>query len=122
MSTNGTHHTADEAIDSLYSYWPGQQPAPAPCPEALFSLTLKGTMGGQDALLTVRGQSAAEFQQNLEAVRGLLDAKAPQPQIAGSETPEGWCSLHHVQMLHHTNAKGQWYSHYLGDGKHCKGK
>ena len=86
-STTGV--ASDAAIDSLYSFWPGTVPAPAPCPEALFSLTLKGTLAGQDALLTVRGQTAAAFRANLEAMRGLLDA----PQVpAPPARPEGWCA------------------------------
>ena len=77
--TNGVHHdadAADAAIDSLCSWWPGTAPAPALCPEAALSLMLKGTLDGHEALLTVRGQSAAEFQRNLQAIRGLLDAPA----------------------------------------------
>jgi hypothetical protein len=80
VSTNGVHHPTDEAIDSLYSFWPGATPAPQPLPEAAFSLTLKGQLGGVDAWLTVRAMSAAEFLVNLKTIRGLLDAPtAPQP-------------------------------------------
>jgi hypothetical protein len=55
FSPNGVHHPTDEAIDSLYSFWPGTTPAPQPLPEAAFSLTLKGTLDGHEALLTARG-------------------------------------------------------------------
>src|SRR5215831_2516644 len=69
-----TGHATDEAIDSLYSWWPGMQTTPQPLPEAAFSLTLKGTLDGVETLLIVRGQTPAEFKANLAAVRGLLDA------------------------------------------------
>jgi|SoiMethySBSTD1v2_1073268.scaffolds.fasta_scaffold811495_2 hypothetical protein len=127
FATNGSNgqahaHEADEAIDSLYSWWPGMPPAPAPLPEAALSLTLKGTLGGIEAMLTIRGQSAAEFQTNLAAVRGLLDPPAQAPQGPAVQAPgAGWCAVHQVQMQQHTNAKGSWFSHFV-DGRHCKGR
>src|SRR5262245_29515226 len=69
-----TGHATDEAIDSLYSWWPGLQTPAQPLPEAAFSLTLKGTLDGVETLLTVRGQTPEEFKANLASVRGLLDA------------------------------------------------
>ena len=56
----------------LYAWMPGLSPARS-LPEAAFSLTLKGTLDGQEALLTARGQTAAEFKANSQAIRGLLD-------------------------------------------------
>jgi hypothetical protein len=156
--TNGTHYDgADEAIDAydadldeLYSWWheddheetsPVATPAPAPAlPEATFSLTLKGTLDGVDALLTVRGASVAEFQTNLQAVRGLLDRPAPQgptqaPSPGQPLTPQqmnaaamhrpvtGFCAVHSCQMHLNTGKDGrQWYSHRLPEGGFCKGK
>ena len=55
MTTNGVHHQADEAIDSLYAWMPPRPPAAAPLPEAAFSLCLRGRLAGQDAQLTIRG-------------------------------------------------------------------
>jgi hypothetical protein len=78
-STNG--HSTDEAIDVLYSFFPGATPAPQPCPEALFSLTLRGTLDGVETLLTVRGMTSEEFKANLQQVRGLLDC-SPAPTIS----------------------------------------
>jgi hypothetical protein len=112
-------HTTDTDIDLLYAWFP-PQPAPQPCPEAVFSLTLKGKLGGQEALLTARGQTAAEFRRNLEAIKGLLDP-VPQPAPQAASQGEGWCKVHQVQMQRHTNAKGSWVSHYI-DGRHCKGR
>jgi hypothetical protein len=93
---------------------------PTPLPEAALSLTLKGTLGGIEAMLTIRGQSAAEFQRNLAAIRGLLDPPAQAPQVPAVQG-QGWCAVHHVQMQQHTNAKGSWFSHFI-DGRHCKGR
>jgi hypothetical protein len=118
--TNGT--AADEAVDLLYSFWPAATPAPAPCPEAAFSLTLKGTLGGQEALLTARGQTAAEFKANLEAIRGLLDPVQPQPTPPASSPGEGWCRAHQEPMKLNEKNGQRWFSHRLPEGGFCKGK
>jgi hypothetical protein len=118
MSTNGHLHTADTEIDSLYSFWPGTAPAKAPCPEAAFSLTLKGTLDGIEALFTVRGQTATAFQANLAAVRGLLD---PVPPTQAQTPGEGWCSTHQLQMTQTTKNGRSWWSH-RHEGQWCKGK
>jgi hypothetical protein len=103
--TNGT--TAAETdcrIDQLYSWMPPMTAAPL-CPEALFSLTIRGKLDGQETLLTVRGQTVDEFQRNLQAVRGLLDAvQAPPPAQPASVTPQ--CPVHTMPMQRHENAKG----------------
>lgn len=111
-------------------------PAPQPLPEAAFSLTLKGTVDGQDALLTVRGMTAAEFQTNLTAIRGLLDA--PQAPAPAASTPAplspqqynamaqhrpltGVCPIHQVAMKEQEKDGRRWWSH-RHDGQWCKGK
>jgi hypothetical protein len=83
-------------LDQLYAWMPPQHAAQS-CPEALFSLTFKGKLGGQEALLTARGMTAEEFRRNLEAIKGLLDPVAPLPQAA---SPDGtaWCRKHTVEM------------------------
>ena len=121
---NGVHCEADEQIDSLYAWMPPQPPAAAPLPEAAFSLTLKGTLDGVEALFTVRGQTPAEFKANLAAVRGLLDApKAPAQ--ASSATPKGegkdWCAKHQTTMQLNTKEGRSWYSHKTAEGW-CKGR
>jgi hypothetical protein len=118
--TNGVHHEADEAIDSLYSWFPPQASAPPPCPEAVFSLTLRGHLDGIETLLTVRGMTRAEFQTNVASVRGLLDAVPATAQA--SSTGEGWCSKHGLQMTQTHKDGRSWYSHRLPDGQWCKGK
>ena len=121
IHTNGVHHETDEAIDSLYAWMPPQAPAPASCPEAAFSLTLKGTLDGVEALFTVRGQTAAEFKANLAAIRGLLDAPAP-PASQSASQDKGWCQKHGVQMkLNHGKDGRSWWSHKTAEGW-CKGR
>jgi len=51
-----------------------EKAAVLPRPEAAFSLCLQGRLAGQDAQLTVRGATYAEFAAHVAAVRGLLDA------------------------------------------------
>jgi len=103
---------------------------PEPLPEAAFSLTLKGTIGGIEAMMTVRGRNPQEFQANVAAIRGMLDAPtvpgaqhaAPAPTPAApAETPEGWCAVHSVQMKRQSNDRGSWWSHKVGD-TWCRGK
>jgi hypothetical protein len=120
--TNGVvHNQGDLDVDQLYSFWPAPSPALAPCPEAAFSLTLKGQLDGVEALLTVRGQSGAEFRRNLEQVRGLLDAPASQPQPLSQDA--GWCAVHHVQMQENEKDGRRWFSHFdQGAGRWCKGR
>jgi hypothetical protein len=100
------------------------------CPEALFALTLKGRLAGADALLTVRGRTAAEFTANLEAVKGLLEPSAPAvpqpspPPATAPGTPppaEGWCAIHGVPMKQQSNERGAWWSHKTAEGW-CRGK
>jgi len=126
MSTsNGTSHDADEQIDSLYAWWPGASPAPAPCPEALFSCTVRGTLDGHETLLTVRGQTPAEFKRNLSEVRGLLDAPAQAPAPPSSQgqgQDSHWCRAHQVAMQENQKNGQRWFSHRLPEGGFCKGR
>ena len=127
MSTNGVHIASqtDSDLDVLYAWMPPPHPAPAPLPEAALSLTLKGLVQGHEAMLTIRGQSPEEFQRNLAAVRGLLDAV---PQNNGTAQPapsqphgQGWCAKHSVQMGQTTKEGRSWWSHKTEQGW-CKGK
>jgi hypothetical protein len=112
-------------------------PTPAPLPEAAFSMTLKGTMGGVDAMITVRGMTADEFRRNLAAVKGLLDV--PQSPAQASSTGQlsphqynalamhrpvtGVCKVHQVTMQWNEGKDGRkgWYSHRTPEGHWCKG-
>jgi hypothetical protein len=126
MSTNGSTNGAsayEADLDQLYSWMPPQAPAPAPLPEAALSLTLKGSVGGIEAMLTIRGQSPEEFKRNLAAVRGLLDAvpvKVQEPQQAVSQG-EGFCQKHHCAMQENVKEGRRWFSHRTAEGW-CKGR
>jgi hypothetical protein len=123
FATNGHRngHASDEQIDTLYSFWPGLEPAPAPCPEAAFSLTLKGKLDGIETLLTVRAMSAEEFYRNLQQVRGLLDAPA-QPAAVQSTEPVPQCKYHGA-MKASTRRPGTFFCpKKLHDGRYCQGK
>jgi len=140
MSTsNGVHHTTDEQIDTLYAWWPGMPPAPQPCPEAIFSCTLRGKLDGIETLLTVRGMTAEEFRQNLQQVRGLLDAKpqapvpvpwnpkgpqaSPPPASAEPEPEKRYCPRHGVPMEHRRSKKTgkPYWCHTAAGGGLCFG-
>jgi hypothetical protein len=120
MSTNGVRQT-DESIDTLYAWFPPQTPGPQPLPEAAFSITLKGRVDGQDALLTIRGMTPEAFQANLAAVRGLLDAPVTPPALPQGQGKE-WCAVHGTKMVLQTKEGRQWHSHKTADGAWCKGK
>ena len=107
-------------------------PPPAPpavLPEAMFSVTLKGRLDGcEDAMLTVRAWSLAEFQANLAVVRGLIVTPASPPADTQGPGPgpgpdKSWCSKHGVHMPWNEGKEGKrgWYSH-RHEGQWCKGK
>ena len=103
-----TESNYDVDLESLYSWIaPPTPPAPS-CPEALFSVTLKGTIDGHETLLTARGQTAEDFRRNLESLKGLLD-----PVIAKQ------CPTHGALR----QGKHGWFCpHKLADGTWCKNK
>jgi hypothetical protein len=121
---NGVHHEADEMIDTLYAWMPGLRPAPQACPEALFSCTMEGAIDGHKTLLTARGQSAAEFKANLQAIRGLLDPPQAPVQAASQDGApiKDWCAGHQTRMYLNQKDGRSWYSHRLPEGGFCKGK
>jgi hypothetical protein len=82
---------------------------------------MKGTLDGIEALFTVRGQSATEFQANLAAVRGLLDPPKTQASSQPQERGKDWCLLHNVQMKENHKDGRSWWSHRTAEGW-CKGR
>jgi hypothetical protein len=81
---------------------------------------------GTEAMLTVRGATAAEFKANLQAVRGLLEPLTPQPQLpaqppASPAPRQGWCAKHGLQMVQTTKEGRSWWSHKTAEGW-CKGR
>ena len=115
-----------EPAEALVAAADATAPAvPAPLPEAAFSLTLKGTLDGVEALLTARGQTAAEFRANLEVIRGLLDpvpakpSTAVPPQGESDTTPQ--CPTHGA-LKRSTKGKGWYCPTKLDDGAWCQSK
>jgi hypothetical protein len=108
----------------------GANVQPAPLPEAAFSLCLKGRLAGQDAQLTIRGASYAEFARNVASVRALLDPVAPpgeRPAETASADPteaETPRCPYHGAMKESTKVKGTWFCPAkMGDGmSYCKEK
>jgi hypothetical protein len=101
-------------MQTWFCSMPASPPAQALL-EAAFSLTPTGHLDSQEALRTVRGQTAAAFKANLTAVRGLLETPArPAP-----TTPQ---CLTHGAMQPSTKGKGWYCPHKLEDDAWCKGK
>ena len=100
-------------------------PSPAACPEAAFSLCLKGRLDGQDAQLTIRGATYAEFAANVAAVRGLFDAPAPSQPASTPGSPAAAPAVptcpDHGPLTPSTKAAGTYYcTKKLADGSYCK--
>jgi hypothetical protein len=91
-------------------------------PEAAFSLCLKGRLAGQDAQLTIRGASYAEFVANVAAVRGLLDVPAARESGSPASPPAAetpMCEWHGA-MKASTKAPGTFYcTKKKADGSYC---
>ena len=121
------------AVDLLRTHAPLLTAPVAPsaaCPEAAFSLCLKGTLGGVDAQLTVRGATYPEFAANVAAVKALLDtpgqaspAREPAPQgQAGAPSAPPVCP-YHGPMKASSKAPGTWYcTKKLHDGSYCQAR
>lgn len=112
------------AVDLLRACPP--EAVAAACPEAAFSLCLRGLIGGLDAQLTIRGQDAATFRANVEAMRGLLDAPTPAstPAAAPSAPPvETPACPTHGPMKPSTKVAGKWFCpKKLLDGSYCQSR
>jgi hypothetical protein len=109
---------------------PAPAPAPQASPEAPFSVTLKGAVGGISALLTVRAATADELRARLTQITGLLDAPAP-PTVpfaragASRTSPPSTetvpvCQWHGA-MRESAKAKGTYFCPAkMGDNSYCK--
>jgi hypothetical protein len=128
MSTsNGTTHdngyAADEAVDLLYSYWPGQPPAPQPCPEARASVNVRLVVSGHEVQWTLRDDEEGRLAARLERLLAQYPAPGKEfPTSAPTHGQEGWCARHSVAMKLNQKNGNQWFSHRLATGDYCKGK
>jgi hypothetical protein len=83
MSSNGHTIDHDTTLERLY----GSLPTPTPAlPEAAFSLSVRGRVGGNEATLTVRAMTPEAFRMNIAAIAGILDA-APATPASGPLAP-----------------------------------
>jgi hypothetical protein len=82
IHTNGVHHEVDEAIDSLYAWFPPQPPAPLP--EAPASVNVRVTVAGREVQWTLRDTDEARLAARLEA---LLARYPPPPARPGGLQP-----------------------------------
>jgi hypothetical protein len=95
----------------------------AACPEAAFSITLKGRLGGHAVLLTARGQTWEAFSTNVARLTGLLDAvpgpAAPRTREPGEEAPRV-CPKHGITLKPSTFEAGTLFCPKRNDdGKYC---
>jgi hypothetical protein len=92
------------------------------CPEAEFSCSFTGTIGGVSVILTARGATFEAFAANVQAVRALLDA-APPAQKASAHATAGaaWVCPYHGAGRESTKVPGQRYCPAkMADGGRCK--
>lgn len=94
-----------------------QPPDLPPLPEAPASANTYVTLLGRQVQVTLRDHD----EDRLLARMAALLARYPVAADGGPEPPEGWCSIHGVQMTPQHNAKGSWWSHKTADGW-CKGR
>jgi hypothetical protein len=98
------------------------------CPEALFSATFDGHIGGVKVLLTSRGATFEQFAANVQAVRALLDpSTAPATTTASAPATSGQATAPvcptHGPMKPSSKAPGTFYcTKKLYDGSYCKGR
>jgi hypothetical protein len=107
--------------------------AQAPLPEARASVNVRLTIAGRECQLTLRDHDEVRLLARLEEVLQRFPLPQAQPPaqplspqqhnaLAMHRPVTDVCKIHNVQMQRHENAKGVWYSHYIGDGQHCKGR
>jgi hypothetical protein len=90
------------------------QPQPA-LPEAPTSANCYVEIAGRKVQVTLRDLNEEQLLSRMEKLLARFPAEDDTP------LPEGWCSIHQVQMTHQKNARGSWWSHKTGEGW-CKGK
>ena len=90
---------------------------PAPLPEAPVSITLKASLHGYEALVTLRGTDFASVQAQVEQAAQWLRSQAPAQPSSGA----GWCTIHNVALKETTKNGQTWRSHRTAEGW-CRGK
>jgi hypothetical protein len=88
---------------------------PPTLPEAPVSITLKGTLHGQDVMVTLRGLDFASVKAHVEQAAQWLQAGAP------ATPPAPQCPIHKVPMKENQKNGRIWLSHKTPEGW-CKGR
>jgi hypothetical protein len=91
-----------EALDNANSH----VASPHALPEAPVSITLKGTIAGQEAMITLRGVNLTDVWHQVESAASKLDQPETLPM----------CPKHNAQMKKHTKNGKSWHSHKTQDG------
>ena len=100
----------------------GTSHAPTGLPEAPVSITLKGTLHGQDVMVTLRGVDFASVKAQVEAAAQWLQSQTPaQASSPTQERGKDWCAIHNVAMKENHKDGRTWYSHKTAQGW-CKGR
>jgi hypothetical protein len=95
-----------------------QEPVTTPVlPESPASANAYVLINGHRVQITLRGYNEETVLERMTKILERFPAEAPKAE----PKPEGWCSKHHVQMKHKTNAKGSWWFHKTAEGW-CHGK
>jgi hypothetical protein len=116
----------------------GGQPTPvqldaptASLPEARVSITLKATLHGHEALVTLRGVDFLSVKAQVEQASQWLSVQAPalpptQPPAQGMTQPAhediSFCRIHNTVLKRYERNGYVWYSHKLTNGQWCCGK
>jgi hypothetical protein len=116
----------------------GGQPTPAqpdapivPLPEAPVSITLKATLYGHEAMVTLRGVDFARVKAQVEQAGQWLSVQAPaqpptQPPAQGMTQPANedspFCRIHNAVLQRYERNGQVWYAHKLTNGQWCCGR
>jgi hypothetical protein len=117
-------HMYRRASELLAQSGGGTGASVAPCPEALFSACLRGTVRGIDTQLTARGMTLDEFQRHFDAVHALFDVPPARPASATPAQPtpgETPVCPHHGKSKESTKATGTFFCpSKMADGTYCQ--
>jgi hypothetical protein len=89
-------------------------------PEVPASANVFISIQGRKVQLTLRDHDENSLLTWMETLLTRFPDETSEPEPKA--TPEGWCSIHQVQMKRYSNQKGSWWSHRLENGKWCRGK
>jgi hypothetical protein len=89
-------------------------------PEAPASANCHVTIAGRQVQVTLRDTDETRLLSRLTTLLALYPVE--QAAASQSETREGWCQVHQVQMRRNEKDGRSWWSHKAPEGGWCKGK